>query len=380
MQLLVPTDKVNLAGVQSQIDEIVDEIAHSEGEIIAVVPTVGSGMDSLRYTLPNNLNGLYDVSVRVSARVQVNEFANISGNLHIIEDGGLGLDAAIPEKTHNFHHAHDGVVNFFRKGLAIAPGVNQLDFTALVTGQNPPDVHFNTLENMTITNTSLVNSSNVNPFIADWAETDNTDDVPSGKLGNVKNWALENVSPVSFPFAQELGGFPLADIAAIPNGGEQQFLYHCVVQKDMDATLAYLGGSWTKEITAGGSGGFPAFYQVLQTGNFTLTNVDTVIPGLFLPAANFNAGEQWRFTVVVNMVGIGTTAHDVRVSLNEDGNAYVNTEFRQDDETSPTRFNSVIDYVLTMPNNPGDVDVRARESIGNILTQSGSSMIAVRMG
>ena len=122
--LLVPTDKVNLAGVQSQIDEIVDEIAHSEGEIIAVVPTVGSGMDSLRYTLPNNLNGLYDVSVRVSARVQVNEFANISGNLHIIEDGGLGLDAAIPEKTHNFHHAHDGVVNFFRKGLAIAPGVN----------------------------------------------------------------------------------------------------------------------------------------------------------------------------------------------------------------------------------------------------------------
>ena len=50
--------------------------------------------------------------VRVRARVQVNEFSNISGNLHIIEDGGLGLNTEIPSKTHNYKHAHEGVVNF----------------------------------------------------------------------------------------------------------------------------------------------------------------------------------------------------------------------------------------------------------------------------
>ena len=106
---------------------------------------------SLRYTLPVDLDGLYDVSVRVKARVQVNEFSNISGNLHIVEDGGLGLNTEIPEAVHNYHHAHEGVFNFIRKGLAIAPGASQINFTALVTGASPPDVHFIDVMNMTIT-------------------------------------------------------------------------------------------------------------------------------------------------------------------------------------------------------------------------------------
>ena len=150
---LVPTDKVNFAPVQTQIDEIVDQIAHSEGTINAVVGVLGTGSSSLRYTLPIDLDGLYDVSVRVKVRVQVNEFQNISGNLHITEDGGLGLNSEIPEKTHNYKHAHEGVFNFIRKGLAIAPGANIIDFTALVTGNNPPDVHFTDVMNMTITPT-----------------------------------------------------------------------------------------------------------------------------------------------------------------------------------------------------------------------------------
>ena len=148
---LVPTDKINFAPVQIQIDEIVNEIAHSEGTINSVVGVLGSGSNSLRYTLPVDLDGLYDVSVRVKARVQINEFANISGNLHITEDGGLGLNTEIPEKTHNYKHAHEGVFNFIRKGLAISPGVSQINFTALVTGNNPPDVHFVLVMDMTIT-------------------------------------------------------------------------------------------------------------------------------------------------------------------------------------------------------------------------------------
>ena len=147
---LVPTDKVNLSGVQNQIDAIVDEIAHSEGTINAVVGVLGAGSSSLRYTLPVDLDGLYDVSVRVKARVQINEFQNISGNLHITEDGGLGLNTEIPEAVHNYHHAHEGTFNFIRKGLAIAPGASQINFTALVTGASPPAVHFVEVENLTM--------------------------------------------------------------------------------------------------------------------------------------------------------------------------------------------------------------------------------------
>ena len=150
-ELLVPTDKVNFEPLQIQIDEIVNEIAHSEGTINSVAGVLGSGSNSLRYTLPVDLDGLYDVSVRVKARVQINEFANISGNLHITEGGGLGLNAEIPEAVHNYHHAHEGVFNFIRKGLAIAPGASQVNFTALVTGASPPDVHFVDVMDMTIT-------------------------------------------------------------------------------------------------------------------------------------------------------------------------------------------------------------------------------------
>ena len=97
--------------------------------------------------------------------------ATYLATLHITEDGGLGLNASIPEQVHNYGHAHDGVLSFLRKGLSISPGASHIDFTALVTGASPPDVHFVEVVNMTLTNTSLVNSSNVNPFIADWAET-----------------------------------------------------------------------------------------------------------------------------------------------------------------------------------------------------------------
>ena len=378
--LLVPTDKINFAGVQSQIDEIVDEIAHSEGEIIAVVPTIGSGMDSLRYTLPNNLNGLYDVSVRVSARVQVNEFANISGNLHIIEDGGLGLNAGIPEKTHNYHHAHDGVVNFFRKGLAIAPGVNQLDFTALVTGQNPPDVHFNEIENMTITNTSLVNSSNVNPFISDWAETDNTDDVPAGKLGNVKNWAKLNVSPISTPFAQELGGFVPADIAGIPNGGEQEFRYYSLVQKDMDATLAYLGGSWVKYVPPvdPAAGNLPLALQATSTNALTLVSAPQLIPGMTLDASNFTAGDTWRITATCFFSGIGDAAHAVAVRILQGTTVeHFGYETRIDGD-SASKFELTVDRIITIANPPAAIQIHAEEDSGNVLSQ-GSTLIAMHV-
>ena len=119
--LLVPTGKVNLDAVQSQIDDIHEQLAHSEGAITAVVGVLGSGNDSLRYTFPTSLNGIYDVSVRIKAKVQVNEFVNFSGNLHITVEGGLGLNAEIPSKAHNYHNTHEAVLNFLRKGLAISP-------------------------------------------------------------------------------------------------------------------------------------------------------------------------------------------------------------------------------------------------------------------
>ena len=102
----------------------------------SLVGTLGAGVDSLRYSLPVNLNGVYDVSVKVKSRVQVNEFVNFTGNLHITVDGGLGLNAEIPSKTHNYHNTHEAVLNFLRKGLAISPGASHIDFSTEVTGSN----------------------------------------------------------------------------------------------------------------------------------------------------------------------------------------------------------------------------------------------------
>ena len=221
-ELLVPTDKVNFEPLQIQIDEIVNEIAHSEGTINSVVGVLGSGSNSLRYTLPVDLDGLYDVTVRVKARVQVNQFANISGNLHITEDGGLGLNTEIPEKTHNYKHAHEGVFNFIRKGLAIAPGANIIDFTALVTGNNPPDVHFTDVMNMTITDTPTPATSPVtlvdgelytaygNITVPGWRDydffqflfTNGTDTFPSGPINSKQLIAL---SPLVVGLSRNVG-------------------------------------------------------------------------------------------------------------------------------------------------------------------------------
>ena len=283
---VIPAGKVNLDAVQNQIDDIHEQIAHSEGDITAVVGVLGAGNDSLRYTLPVNLNGVYDVSVRVKAKVQINELVNFSGNLHITVDGGLGLNAEIPEKTHNYHNTHDAVLNFLRKGLAISPGASHIDFSTLVTGSNPPDSRFIEVENMTITNTSLVNASNVNPFIADWAEDGNTQEIPDDKLGAVRIWARDAADEHQTPTMLELGRFLQTDIDVIPNGGEQAFSYAGTVQKDMDGTLAYIGGGWTK--AAAGGGEAASWYWLAQAiGPFTADTAKDATTIMQFPGAGY---------------------------------------------------------------------------------------------
>ena len=181
---VIPTGKIPFEGVQNQIDEIHEQLAHAAGPRTEVVGVLGSSDSRLRYTLPADLDGLYDVSVRVRARVFVHPLVNFSGDLRIIEDGGLGLDAAIPQKTHDYGNVHEGVLIFIRKGLSVSPGINIIDFEGLVSGNNPPDVDFGEVENLVLTDASLVNANNVNPFIADWAETGDATAIPAGKLGN----------------------------------------------------------------------------------------------------------------------------------------------------------------------------------------------------
>ena len=256
----------------------------------SLVGTLGAGVDSLRYSLPVNLNGVYDVSVKVKSRVQVNEFVNFTGNLHITVDGGLGLNAEIPSKTHNYHNTHEAVLNFLRKGLAISPGASHIDFSTEVTGSNPPNVHFIDVENMTITDTSLVNAGNVNPFIADWAEQGNLDDVPDDKLGAVRIWAREAADEHQTPTMLDLGRFLQSDIDVIPNGGEQAFTYAGTVQKDMDGTLAYVGGGWTKAAAGGGGGGGEAatWHWLSQAiGPFTANTAKDATTIMQFPGAGY---------------------------------------------------------------------------------------------
>ena len=87
----IPTAKVDLSGVQAQLDRIVDELAHTSGPITEVIGVLGAGSDSLRYTLANGTAGNFDISVTVTARVQLNEFANFSaGRFGFTKTAGAG--------------------------------------------------------------------------------------------------------------------------------------------------------------------------------------------------------------------------------------------------------------------------------------------------
>ena len=271
-ELQVPSAKVNLDGVQSQIDDIHAELAHAGGEITEVVGVLGSGNSSLRYTLPTDLNGEYDVSVRVKVRVQVNEFVNFTGNVHITSDGSLELNPYLLPNTHNYHNTHEATLNFLSKGLSIFPGPNQINFTTEVTGSSPPEVHFIEVENLTLTNTSLVNSGNVTPYIADWAEEGNNQQIPGGKLSLG---------------AQAIGAFQQVDIDAIPNGGSQLFVYQATVLKDMDSTLAYVGGGWTKAAAAAGGAGGQWYWVSQAVGPFTANTAKDATTILQFPVAGF---------------------------------------------------------------------------------------------
>ena len=179
---LIPTAKVNLAGIQSQIDTIVDELTHATGPVTEVLGVLGSGSDSLRYTLGAATAGSFDISVTVKARVQLNDLVNFSGTLQITEDGGGGLNTIILPRTHNHSDHHEATLTFVRRGVEVPLGSKDILFTAGVTGGNPPDVHFIELETLKLTPTALVNSANVGEFVQDFAEEGNADVVPYAKL------------------------------------------------------------------------------------------------------------------------------------------------------------------------------------------------------
>ena len=204
------------------------------------------GNDSLRYALGSALAGNFDISVTVKARVQLNDLVNFTGTLRITEDGGGGLNAVIPPHNHNYSNHHEATLTFVRRGVELTAGAKDILFTTLVTGNNPPDVHFVEVENLKLTPTALVNSANVGQFVQDWAEEGNPDPVPDDKLSRVHSWALGSSPDGDTPAVLELGSFLPADVADIPNGGENTFYYRARVQKDTDGTLAYIGGSWAK--------------------------------------------------------------------------------------------------------------------------------------
>ena len=196
-----------------------------------------------------------------------------------------------------------------------------------------------------------------------------------GPTLDLEDWAYRNNDVRIQP--RKLADFGGHSINQIPDDGEQWYTLRARVHKNVDGSLiSYDLADWTEEVipepSSGGASAYPPFYQATSSGAFTLTSTDSVIPGMTLPAVNFVAGEQWRFTATVALNGIGDTPHDLRVSLNIAGNAWVNVESREDDETSPSKFNVLIDHVITIPAGGGDVDVRAREASRERDNQNGN--------
>ena len=241
-ELQVPTAKVNLVGVQNQIDTITDELAHGAGAITLVVGVLGTGNSSLRYTIGNAAVGFVDLSVTVKVRVQVNNFQTFSGTLEVTAAGGLGLAQLIPPLTHSYSHHHEATLTFVKRGVNLPAGAKQVNFSAVVSGGGAPDVHFVQVENLKLT-------PHLRPA-AGWAQEGSDAVVPDPKLGGVRPFALRTADEHQTPFMTDLGRFPAGAIDAIPLEGEQRFSYEGTVQKDADGTLAYVGGGWV----AGGWG------------------------------------------------------------------------------------------------------------------------------
>ena len=111
-------------------------------------------------------------------------------------------------------------------------------------------------------------------FIADWAEEGNTEQIPGVKLSLG---------------AQAIGAFQQTDIDDIPAGGEQVFEYVATVQKDMDGTLAYVGGGWTRQAAAVSGGGTAGrWYWLSQAiGPFTANTAKASTTILQFPVAGF---------------------------------------------------------------------------------------------
>ena len=68
--------------------------------------------------------------------------------------------------------------------------------------------------------------------------------------GHIEPWALTYGDTGQTPGMLEIGGFTQAEIDAIPAGGSADFIYRGRVLKDVDSTLAYVGGGWQERTNA----------------------------------------------------------------------------------------------------------------------------------
>ena len=77
------------------------------------------------------------------------------------------------------------------------------------------------------------------------------------------------------------------DIDAIPNGGSQLFVYEATVLKDIDSTLAYVGGGWAKAAAAAGGAGGQWYWLSQAVGPFTANTAKDANTILQFPVAGF---------------------------------------------------------------------------------------------
>ena len=125
----------------------------------------------------------------------------------------------------------------------------------------------------------------------------------------IRRFALDEAGSHETPTMTFLGRFGAGVIDGIPVGGEATFIYEGTVQKDLDGTLAYLGGRWGKasiagikagvDVSQGSAGNLGVFADLALTGSVLVS-----AEGIACAVLRASAMEDWDLDVYYRVIGI----------------------------------------------------------------------------
>ena len=133
------------SSIVEQLGDVIDALSHTEDKT-PIDGVLGASNTTLRYTIPDDLDGFYNFHVTVHSAVQVGQFTHLTNRTRISVQSNI---TGIAAESWTLSTDRDNSRTYVVRDVAVSPGAGQhITFTVILVDNDNFNVHFTGVEQM----------------------------------------------------------------------------------------------------------------------------------------------------------------------------------------------------------------------------------------